>query len=158
AIDIGFDGIISGRFVKVADQLHITLEAIDSEQNRSLWRDTIDVQARSLIAAQIQITLRVRGGLAPAFGALATDTVASPKNEEAYELFLRGVSLPIEASANPEAIRSLEKAVALDQTYAPAWFTLGRRYYVEARYGHGTEGAMDRSLAATERAVALDPT
>ncbi len=151
------DSIVTGHFVRAGEELHITLEAIDVETNRVVWRDKVDAPAQSMIATQVQIALRVRGGLAPAFGASATDASAQPKNEEAYNLFLRSVALPFDPSPNPKALGMLEKAVELDPTYAPAWVALARRYYVEARYASGNAARMERYEAALERAVALDP-
>lgn len=155
--ELRVDGVVTGRFVKIGSALRLTLEGIDLEHNRSVWRDTLDSAADSLIATQVQIALRVRRGLVPAFGGSLIDGGGQPKNEEAYGLFLRSASLAFEAGPNPEGIGLLEKAVALDPTYAPAWLALARRYYVEAHYGHGTEALMDRYEAAMERAVSLDP-
>jgi hypothetical protein len=45
----------------------------------------------------------------------------------------------------------------LDPTYSPAWTALGIRYYYEASYAGGGKTMLDRSDAACERAVALDP-
>jgi DNA-binding winged helix-turn-helix (wHTH) protein/TolB-like protein len=156
ARELGVDGIVTGRFMSLGSQLHITLEAIDPVRRQSVWRDTIDVPARSLVAAQIQIALRVRHGLAPAFGGLAADTGTAPRNDDAYELYLRSVSLPFEAGPNAHGVAMLEQAVALDPTYAPAWFSLSRRYYVEARYGDAASPLLDKFRAAAEHAMTLD--
>jgi tetratricopeptide (TPR) repeat protein len=51
----------------------------------------------------------------------------------------------------------LERAIKLDPSYAPAWHSLSRRYYVEAHFGSGDPSMLDRSLQAGERALALDP-
>jgi len=51
----------------------------------------------------------------------------------------------------------LERAVALDPTYAPAWLSLSRRYYVEAHFGSGDPAMLDRSVTTGERGLALDP-
>lgn len=90
----------------------------------------------------------------------ATDLSESgtrPKNEEAYDLYLRSVSLPHDSGPNKEAITMLERAVGLDPTYAPAWTALGIRYYFDSQYGKGGEEMFQRSNAALERARALDP-
>ena len=80
-----------------------------------------------------------------------------PKNEEAYDLYLRSVSLPHDAALNKEAIAMLERAVGLDATYAPAWRALGERYYYDSHYSDGGAPMFQRSTAAHERALALDP-
>ena len=51
----------------------------------------------------------------------------------------------------------LERSVALDSGYAPAWDALGVRYDYEAVYSEGGAGMLDRAGTAYERAVALDP-
>jgi hypothetical protein len=47
--------------------------------------------------------------------------------------------------------------VGLDPTYAPAWDALGQRYSYDAAYSTGGEAAHQRSNAALERALTLDP-
>ena len=51
----------------------------------------------------------------------------------------------------------LERAVAIDPNYAPAWEALGLRYYIDSQYGDGGEPMFKRSNSAYERALALDP-
>ncbi len=51
----------------------------------------------------------------------------------------------------------LERSVGLDSSYAPAWNALADRYYFYAQYGGGGLPAFDRSRAACERALSLDP-
>ncbi len=151
--------IVTGHYLKEGDQLQITLEAVDVANNRSVWRDTLSVGALDMISMRGQIATRVRQGLVPALG--ADDTSAEggtrPKNEEAYDLYLRSVSLPHDAAPNKEAIAMLERSVGLDSTYAPAWRALGERYYYDSHYSDGGEGMFQRSTAAHERALALDP-
>ena len=80
-----------------------------------------------------------------------------PRNEEAYELYLRSVALPMVPAFNKQALEMLERAVELDPGYPPAWLALGRRYYTESRYGSGDAAMMQRYDAAMERALSLDP-
>ena len=151
--------IVTGHYLKEGDQLVITLEAVDVENNRTLWRDTLNVAAPDMIAMRSQITSKVQQGLVPALG-VGTDsgeTNTRPNNEEAYDLYLRSLAMPHDPAPNKEAIPMLERAVGLDPTYAPAWTALGLRYYYESTYGGGGEAVFQRSTAAYERALALDP-
>ena len=151
--------LITGHFLKEGSQLQITLEAIDVENNRTLWRDTMTVAAPDMIAMRGQITAKVRQGLVPALGA-GTDSAEGatrPKNEEAYDLYLRSISMPNDPLPNKDAIAMLERAVGLDPSYAPAWGSLGVRYTYDAAYSNGGESMRERSTAALERALALDP-
>jgi serine/threonine protein kinase len=151
--------VVTGHYLKEGSQLQITLEAIDVENNRTLWRDTMTVAAPDMIAMQSQITARVRQGLVPALGA-GTDSAEGatrPKNEEAYDLYLRSISVPHDPAPNKDAIAMLERAVGLDPTYAPAWNALGYRYYYDSQYAAGGEAMFQRAKAALEKALALDP-
>ena len=152
------DSVVTGHFIKAGGQLHITLEAIDVATNGVLWRDKVDAPAESMIATQVQIALRVRGGLAPALGTPAMDAAPEPKNDQAYDLFLRSLAVPFDPETNPKGIAMLERAVELDSSYAPAWLTLGRRYYVEDRLIRGGDAGKNyRYQRALERAVTINP-
>jgi eukaryotic-like serine/threonine-protein kinase len=151
--------VVTGHYLKQGDQLQITMEAVDISDNSTLWRDTMTVAARDMIAVRGQITARVRQGLVPALGAGMDSGEAGthPKNEEAYDLYLRSISVPHDPAPNKEAIAMLERAVGLDPAYAPAWDSLGHRYSFDAAYSNGGEAMRARSDAAFERALALDP-
>ena len=151
--------VVTGHFLKEGSQLQITLEAVDVENNRILWRDTMTVAAPDMIAMRGQITAKVRQGLVPALGAGTNSAEAGtrPKNEEAYDLYLRSIALPHDPLPNKDAIAMLERAVGLDPTYAPAWNALGFRYYYDSQYAGGGEAMFERSKSALEKSVALDP-
>src|SRR5208283_5233990 len=134
-------------------------EAVDVENNRTLWRDTMTVAAPDMIAMRGEITAKVRQGLVPALGAGrdSSEGATHPKNEEAYDLYLRSVSLPHDPLPNKDAIAMLERAVGLDPAYAPAWAALGIRYHYDGAYSNGGSAALQRADGAFERSLALDP-
>jgi len=151
--------VVTGHFLKEGSQLQITLEAIDVENNRTVWRDTMTVAAPDMIAMRGEITAKVRQGLAPALGAgtNSAEGATRPKNEEAYDLYLRSIALPHDPLPNKDAIAMLEHAVGLDPNYAPAWGALALRYHYDAAYSNGGDAAFQRSNSAFERALRLDP-
>ncbi|MGC2446771.1 MAG: protein kinase [Candidatus Sulfotelmatobacter sp.] len=152
--------ILTGSFRKQGDQLLVTLEAIDVPTDRLLWETTVTEKADNLIGLQEQLTTQVQHGLLPILGGAAgtVDAAASrPKNQQAYDFYLRSVAVPHDPAPNKEAIKMLEWAVGIDPTYAPAWEALGLRYYFDSTYGGGGEEMFQRSNAAYERAVSLDP-
>ncbi len=91
------------------------------------------------------------------FAVEVADTGTRPRNEEAYDLYLRSLSMPRNLSSNAEAIKNLEKAVELDPNFAPSWSELGQRYYYEAEYAHGGVEAEQKSREAQQKALTLDP-
>ena len=151
--------VVTGHFLKEGSQLQITLEAIDIADNRTIWRDTMTVAAPDMIAMRGQITAKVRQGLVPALGAGtdSEDAATRPKNEEAYDLYLRSIAIPHDPAPNKDAIAMLERAVGLDPNYAPAWDALGVRYHYDSAYGNGGDAAFQRGVAAFSRALSLDP-
>ena len=156
---MGVSSIVTGHYLSEGGQLAITLEAVDVDTNRTLWRDQVQVATSDSLAMHEQITSAVRLGLVPALGATSGSggNGTRPKNEEAYDLYLRSVALPQDTAPNKQGISMLEHVVVLDPTYAPAWEALGLRYYFDAQYGGGGEAMFKRSNSAYERALALDP-
>jgi eukaryotic-like serine/threonine-protein kinase len=150
--------VVTGHYLKEGNQLQVTLEAVNVNDNRIIWRDTLTAATPDMIAMREQITARVQQGLLPALGGTTpTGTGTRPKNEEAYDLYLRSISIPHDPEPNKGAIAMLERSVGIDATYAPAWAELGQRYYYDVTYSNGGEEMGRRSTTALERALALDP-
>jgi TolB-like protein/tetratricopeptide (TPR) repeat protein len=155
--DLRVADVLTGHFQKEGDQLRVTLEVVDTESNRLLWRDTASAPSGDLIGLREQISSRLRQGLFPLVGGSASGTPAAtrPKNPEAYDLYLRSKPLKFDPEQNNQAVALLERAVTLDPDFAPAWAALGNRYYYVG--GGGSGKAYAQSRAAVERALALDP-
>jgi TolB-like protein len=152
--------LLSGSYRKQGEQLMVTLEAIDVPTDRLLWQATVTAKVDDMIGLQEQLSTQVQHGLLPILGgaADAVEAAASrPKNQQAYDFYLRSVAQPHDPAPNKEAIRMLEWAVGIDATYAPAWEALGQRYYYDSTFGGGGEDAFQKSNSAYERAISLDP-
>jgi eukaryotic-like serine/threonine-protein kinase len=151
--------IVTGHYLKEGDQLRVTVEAVDVENNRIVWQETLTTGASDMVAMRGQITGKIRQGLVPALGASpgSAESSTRPRSEEAYDLYLRSVALPHEGGFNKEGISMLERAIGIDPSYAPAWAALGLRYYYESQYAAGGAEMYRRSDSAFERALTLDP-
>ncbi len=150
--------LLTGHFLRQGDQLTVTLEAVDVGSDRLLWQTTVTAPVNDLISLQNQLSTQVQQGLLPALGAGgAYNTASRPKSQEAYDLYLHSLALPHDPGPNKDAIAVLEHVVGIDPGYAPAWEALGQRYYFDSYYGGGGEAMFQRSNAAYERALTLDP-
>jgi eukaryotic-like serine/threonine-protein kinase len=161
--------LVTGHYLKVGKDLQLTLEAIDVADNRSLWTKSVQFGAEDHVAMHDQVTSNVMNGMIPALGVSNADETGGtrPKNDEAYDLYLRSIALAHDGAQNTEAIRMLERSVGLDSTFAPALAALGIRYYYDEEYGSGlglvktptykTDPTSFRSYATLQRALALDP-
>ncbi len=157
--EMGVSEIVTGHYLKAGKQLEVTLEAVDVANNRIVWREALTAPSLDLIAMREQITSRVRQGLLPVLGVRvqSEESGTRPSNQQAYDLYLRSAAIPHDEKPNKQAITMLERALGLDPGYAPAWHALGVRYYYDSEYSSGGEEAFQKSNAAYERALALDP-
>jgi TolB-like protein len=151
--------LLWGHFRRQGDKLVVTLEAIDVPTVRVLWQEDVTAPVNDLISLQQQLSTQVQRGLLPALGAAGGGFTATsrPKSQEAYDLYLHSLALPHDPEPNKDAIAVLEHVVGEDPSYAPAWEALGQRYYFDSDFGGGGERMFQRSNAAYERALALDP-
>ncbi len=152
--------LLTGNFRKQGDQLTVTLECVDVPNDRVLWENSVTAKTDDLIGMRQQLSTLVQHGLLPVLGGGASgemETASQPKNQQAYDLYLRSVAVPHDPAPNKEAIKMLEWAVGIDSSYAPAWEELGQRRYYDSVYGGGGEAQFQASNAAYERALSLDP-
>jgi eukaryotic-like serine/threonine-protein kinase len=151
--------LLTGHYLKQGDRLLVTLQAVDVNSDKVLWQTDLKAKAEDMISLQDKLATQIRQGLLPVLNAASgyLDTGTRPKDQDAYDLYLRSVAVPHDAGPNKEAMTMLERAVGEDATYAPAWEALGMRYYYDAQYSNGGEGMFQRSNSSYERALALDP-
>jgi TolB-like protein/predicted Ser/Thr protein kinase len=151
--------ILTGHFLTTEGRLEVTMEAIDVEENRLIWRDTVSAAPGDLIALRGQIEGRLREGLVPKLGGSASEgrPATEPRNPQAYDLFLRSLAVGHDPEPNREAIQMLERSASLDPTFGPAWRALGLRYYYESVYGGGGTAFYEKARGAYQRAITLDP-
>ena len=150
--------IVTGHFSADHSDLRVTVEAVEVEGNRLLWRDSIAARTDDSLTIRDQLTSAIRNGLLPALGAGAPSTThARPRNADAYSVYLKSLAISTDPAPNREAIAMLERASAIDPDYAETWVSLADRYYDEGHYGGGGSDALRRSETAARQALALDP-
>src|SRR5208283_1013720 len=103
---MGVSSIVTGHYLSAGGHLEITLEAVDVPTNRTVWRDQVHVASADGLAMREQVTSAVRQGLVPALGgaSAANEAGTRPKNEEAYELYLRSLAISDDPAPNKQAI------------------------------------------------------
>jgi DNA-binding winged helix-turn-helix (wHTH) protein/TolB-like protein len=150
--------VLAGGFLKDQQNLRLNLELTDVAQNKTVWRDELTVGPQELIGLHQKLAASATQRLLPAMDAsgVVPDDIPSPKNEQAFDLFLHSTMVSLDPGPNETAIRKLEQSVALDSGYAPAWHQLAWRYYLDFHYGNGGEVALAKSLADYKRERQLD--
>jgi len=150
--------VVTGHFLSHEDRLRVTVEAMDVAKQEVIWRTSLEVPSADVLKLHDDIGTNLEKGLLPSLGIAGGELSATkPKGQQAYDLYLRSQAPAYDIEHNKQAIVLLEKSVALDPGYAPAWVALGSRYYTEADAVAGGDAVLQKCIAALERARQLDP-
>jgi DNA-binding winged helix-turn-helix (wHTH) protein/TolB-like protein len=151
--------VVAGGFLLEKKELAVTLELVDIAKNQPVWQEEVRVSPQNLVQLHEKLAERALRGLLPAMNVsqASADRVPTPTNEEALELFLHSITVPLDPGPNQTAIQQLERSVSLDSHYAPAWGELGWRYYIDYHYGNGGESTVAKALDAYKHESELDP-
>jgi TolB-like protein/tRNA A-37 threonylcarbamoyl transferase component Bud32 len=150
--------IIGGHLMDDNGRLSVTLEAIDAEENKLVWRDVFEVASADLISMRRELSERIQNNLLPRLAPGETMREGSgPHRADAYALYLRASAASSDPEPNSAALRDLEEAVRLDPNYAPAWAALSQRLYFDYSYATGGQTQATRAREAARRALDLDP-
>jgi len=151
--------VVTGGFLLDHNALRVTMELVDVAENRAVWAGEFTVSPEELVALHDKLAAQVAHGLLPAMNIsnASAGRMSAPKNQQAFDLFMHSLSIPLDPQSNLLAIGKLEASVALDNSYAPAYGELGSRYYGDYHYGNGGEAAVAKALQAYKRQSELDP-
>ncbi len=143
---LGVETILEGSVRKNGDRVRITAQLINAADGFHLWSDTYDRELADIFVIQEDISSAVAGALGVRLGVGGVNDFrgAGTRNLEAYEAYLR---------------RDYERAIELDPDYSAPWARLGVRTG-STMWNNPPEMApaiIERAMAYTERALALDP-
>ena len=124
AKELGVQYVVEGSVRKAGSRVRITVQLIDAETDRHLWAERYDRELADIFAIQDEVTSSIVSILPGRVAAAAQDRVQRkpPENLAAYECVLAGKLLHHRSTRadNEEALRMLERAIALDPGYAHA--------------------------------------
>ena len=126
---LGATHLIEGSVRKAGNRVRIAVQLIRAGDGTRIWSDDYDRQLTDIFAIQEDIAAAIAGALKTPLGLAPGQTLVSlrPKDEETYELFLRGRAA-FRSRRVEEAVGFLEQAVARDPNFAPSW-----RFVFQAR-------------------------
>ena len=157
--DLRAANLVTGQYYAQGDQLSLTLEAINVEDDRVVWRESFTVPENDLLSLRSQVAEEVRQGLLPRLGLSSASALAGtqPTSADAYELYARSLAARNDIASNQQALQMLERSAELDPDYAPTWAALTWRHYYDGQYGDGGARAFAKADEAAQRAISLDP-
>lgn len=154
---VGADYLLDGSVEHVGDQVQLKLSLVQTKDGSEVWSDRIGGKLDDVFAFQQRIASevegRIRGRIAPGGGTTAKNIATSG---DVYALYAEARVKIRSRHRVGQAIQLLEKALARDPNFAPAWVDLAQ---VTAMTGEGSSGDDIRNKTARylNRALLLAP-
>jgi adenylate cyclase len=124
AREFGVNYVVEGSVRKAGDRVRVTVQLIDAETDRHIWAERYDRRLEDIFAIQDEVTCAIVATLPGRVEAASHDRVKRKPtgNMAAYECVLAAKVLHHRSArdANAEAQRLLDRALALDPSYAHA--------------------------------------
>lgn len=122
--DLGVRYVLEGSVRKAGERVRITGQLIDAATGAHLWADKFDGRLEDVFELQDQITASVVGALEPTMrkAEIARARRKPAEHLGAYDLYLQALPhvYAVRPGENLKALALLERAIALDDGYAPA--------------------------------------
>ena len=166
ATQLGVANILEGSVQKAADQVRVNVQLIDAQTDSHLWAETYDRKLTDIFGVESEIAKRIAESLQAKLTGREEQALAvkPTNNPEAYDAYLRGLSLDARSYAQAydahfeeKAISSYERAVQLDPRFAPAWARLSRDNAHLYSPSEGLAARGDAAKRALDNAQKLEP-
>ena len=156
------DVLVEGGIERSGDRFRLDLQLIDAASGSQLWADRFEDATQNRFSVQDTASRSVVAALNVPLTAAESQTLRTPptSNLEAYDFFLRGkIRVRHETRADDSiAIALLQRAVALDPSFAVAHAWLARAYTLRvAQFDPRDSAALEGAFLATEKAFQLNP-
>jgi TolB-like protein/lipopolysaccharide biosynthesis regulator YciM len=160
---LGVGNILEGSVRKSGNKVRITAQLIQVEDGFHLWSDTYDRELTDIFAIQDEIAGAILKQLkAQLLEGEEAAVVATRANSEAYDLYLLAKQRLYERSRPTleAAAQLLDKAIAIDANYAPAYAQRGITALMLSDRNYGTVPADQAEAQAKlyiDQALRLNP-
>jgi TolB-like protein/DNA-binding winged helix-turn-helix (wHTH) protein/Flp pilus assembly protein TadD len=166
ARDLKVEAVLDGTYLRVGDQLRITVNLIRVEDGTSLWAEKFDQRFTDIFAIQDQVSQqvaqRLRLKLNPAEQSRLTKRYTS--SPEAYSYYAKAMyhfhNIGANISSRSEAdlaVDLFKKAIELDPQYALAHAQLGYAYTKIAVFQEDSPALVDQAKQQLAIAERMDP-
>jgi serine/threonine-protein kinase len=162
ASELGVDAVMTGRLVKRGDNLNITVELVDTKNNKSLWGEQYERKMSDLLATQREIAEAITQKLQLKLAGNETKGITKryTDNNEAYQLYLKGRFYFAKRSEEDirRSIELFQQAIKLDPNFALAYVGVSESYNVMPSYPYMSPNeANPLAKAAVTKALEIDP-
>jgi DNA-binding winged helix-turn-helix (wHTH) protein len=125
--ELAVNYVLSGNYLAENKTIRLNVELIEIDENRLVWRESIQVDYDNTFSLQDMVTQRVAKGLDAGFKCnfIKQQHRDIPNSSLAFEYYLRAISYPQSNDGRKMAVEMLEKLIKLDPEYAPSYARLG---------------------------------
>ncbi|MGH6752353.1 MAG: adenylate/guanylate cyclase domain-containing protein, partial [Bradyrhizobium sp.] len=155
--ELGVRYVLEGSVRKAADRIRISSQLVDAASGAHLWTDRFDGMLQDIFDLQDRITASVVGAIEPKLRHAEMERARGKPTEsmDAYDLFLRALALHNTRNLENgrDALRLLDRAIAIDQHYASAYALAA--YCIHRQRLHGWLSMSDPLVAEGVRMARL---
>ena len=136
AKQLGVANILEGSVQKLAGQVRVNVQLINTQTDSHLWADTYDRKLIDIFGVESDIAKQIAQSLqAKLTGSEQQALAVTPTNNpEAHDSYLRGLAFQGRSTYSNDGLEKatgfFERAVRLDPNFAVAWARLSRAYAV----------------------------
>jgi TolB-like protein/DNA-binding winged helix-turn-helix (wHTH) protein len=156
---LGVAYVLEGSVRRSADRVRVTAQLVATRDGAHLWSETYDRPASDVLQLQGEIATTLSRSLEIGIGADRLQSTRRLKNDEAYDLYLRGRYAAERGDTDGMAASAayLRQALDADPTFADAALALALTYYGQANTSLASTGVFEQARQAAESALKLDP-
>jgi adenylate cyclase len=160
--ELGVRYLIEGSLRRDGEKLRILLHLVSGETGEELWSDRFDRSTKEMFELQDDVVRGIAGALEPNIrSAEIRRSRKKPTHSlTAYDYYLQALAhrASIDREANEIALKFLEKAIELDQNFAPALALASICYATRKDQGWGSIGKRDveKALGLAQAAIEAD--
>jgi DNA-binding winged helix-turn-helix (wHTH) protein/TolB-like protein/Tfp pilus assembly protein PilF len=163
--ELKVDSVLVGSVQRLEDRIRVTVRLLRVSDGAQLWSDTFDENFTDLFGVEDSISQQVTKALALQLSGQEQQQLAKryTQNSDAHQLYLKGRYFwgKRTPAGVDESIGYFQQAIAADPQYALAYAGLADSYLLQGSSGYSElrpQEAMQKAMAAAERALALDDT
>lgn len=153
--------ILEGSVRKFHDNLRITAQLIDVENDAHTWAETFKGKLDDIFDIQEEVAKKIVDALMVTLSPIekVVLTKRSTFNAEAYDYYLRARTFLYRLTKNNVlfARQLFEKAIELDGKYAQAYAGLAESYATYYSYFEKSESLLEKAIEAALKALLYDP-
>jgi serine/threonine protein kinase/tetratricopeptide (TPR) repeat protein len=162
ARELGVDYVVEGSVARSSDRVRLNAQVIQADPETTLWSESFERAANEVLALQNTFAGAIARAVHAQISPVEETQMASMKSVDpkAYEAYLQGRYWAGKhgAESSRKAQGYLERAIAIDPAFAPAWADLAANFQRQGYFFDDQSSRLAQAETAVQRALELDPT